>query len=107
MNIKELKEPEPILQNETVDLLDSMLWDPNNYPIDVFAKHNILINLPSFNILSEGELKAISDEGSSARRLEVQTKEFFFKIVSACLDLWQYFECHNQQFYYKQNATGN
>lgn len=63
MDIKELKEPELVLENETVDLLDSMLWDPNNYPIDVFVKHNILISLPSFNILSDVELKAISNEG--------------------------------------------
>lgn len=67
MDIRELKEPKPILPNETVDLLDSMLWDPNNYPIDVFAKHNILINLPCFNILSDGELKAISNEGKSEK----------------------------------------
>lgn len=71
MEIKELKEPELVLQNETVDLLDSMLWDPNNYPIDVFAKHNILISLPSFNILSDVELKALSREGNLDRRLEV------------------------------------
>lgn len=71
MDIKGLKEPEHVLEKETVDLLDSMLWDPNNYPIDVFAKHNILISLPSFNILSDVELKALSNEGNLERRLEV------------------------------------
>lgn len=53
-----------IQQKQTIDLLDSMLWDPNNYPIDVFTKHSILFPIPCFHILDESELKGIANQGT-------------------------------------------